>query len=215
MRQYVQSLGVTLSEEQGEKLTRFHAFIKDWNSKINLISRRDIDNLLVNHILDSLAAIPALLKNPLCHELMDLGPGGGFPGIPLKICLPEITLTCLEATQKKARFIELASAELGLTNVLVIAKHSQEAQKDTDLLNRYDFITARAVAELKELVKISFSFLKPGGKLLAYKSSKADEEIEAAADIIKRMGGKLEGELRQKQEINDKDRRIIIIRKIK
>lgn len=215
MRQAVQSLGVTLSEEQGEKLARFHALVKEWNAKINLISRRDIDNLLANHILDSLSAIQVLTERTTSIELLDLGPGGGFPGIPLKICLPQINLTCLEATQKKARFIGLAAAELGLSDVMVIAKHSQEAQKDRALLNRYDFITARAVAELKELVKISFPFLKPGGKLLAYKSSKADEEIEAAADIIKKMGGKLEGELRQGQEISNKDRRIIIIRKIK
>jgi len=212
MGQAVQALGVTLSQEQGEKLFRFQALVKEWNTKVNLISRRDIDNLLANHLLDSLTALPALAAEPSA-EVMDLGPGGGFPGIPLKICLPEMKLTCLEATQKKARFLERAVTELGLPDVLVIAKHSQEAQKDKSLLNRYDFITARAVAELKELVKISFPFLKVGGKLLAYKSSKAGQEIAAAGEIINKLGGTIEGELRQEQEPSDKDRKIIIIRK--
>jgi len=213
VRQTAQTLGITLTEEQGEKLAVFHALVKEWNARINLVSRRDIDNLLANHILDSLAAIPTLAADPTRSEIMDLGPGGGFPGIPLKICLPYLKLTCLEATQKKARFIQLAAKELDLSDVLVIAKHSQEAQKDKGLLNRYDFITARAVAELKELVKISFPFLKVGGKLLAYKSSKAGQEIEAAGEIIRKLGGTLGGELRQEQGLIDKDRKIIIIMK--
>ena len=213
MRQAAQVLGVTLDEEQCKKLSKYHALVKDWNTKINLISRRDIDNLLANHILDSLAAIPILIENKFPIELMDLGPGGGFPGIPLKICLPEIKLTCLEATQKKARFIELAAKELSLSDVLVIARHSQEAQKDKNLLSRYDFITARAVAELKELVKISFPFLKVGGKLLAYKSSKVGQELEVAGEIIHKLGGTIEGELRQEQGSGDKDRKIIMLRK--
>ncbi|HAD82625.1 MAG: 16S rRNA (guanine(527)-N(7))-methyltransferase RsmG [Candidatus Edwardsbacteria bacterium RIFOXYD12_FULL_50_11] len=212
MGRAVQALGVTLSQEQIEKLFQFQVLVKEWNAKVNLISRRDIDNLLANHLLDSLTALPALSAKASA-EVMDLGPGGGFPGIPLKICLPEIKLTCLEATQKKARFLELAANELGLSDVLVIAQHSQAVQKDITLLNRYDFVTARAVAELKELVKISFPFLKVGGKLLAYKSSKAGQEIEAAGEIINKLGGTLEGKLRQEPGAGDKDRKIIIIRK--
>ncbi|MDQ7797578.1 MAG: 16S rRNA (guanine(527)-N(7))-methyltransferase RsmG [Candidatus Edwardsbacteria bacterium] len=210
--QAVQALGVTLSQEQMEKLFQFQALVRQWNAKVNLISRRDIDNLFANHLLDSLTALPALAAKASA-EVMDLGPGGGFPGIPLKICLPEIKLTCLEATQKKARFLELAVTELGLPEVVVIAQHSQAVQKDKNLLNRYDFVTARAVAELKELVKISFPFLRVGGKLLAYKSSKAGQEIEAAGEIIHRLGGTLEGELRQEPGAGDKDRKIVIIRK--
>lgn len=203
---------MTLSQEQIEKLFQFQALVKEWNAKVNLISRRDIGNLFANHLLDSLTALPALAAKPTT-EVMDLGPGGGFPGIPLKICLPEMKLTCLEATQKKARFLELAANELELSDVLVIAQHSQAVQKDKSLLNRYDFVTARAVAELKELVKISFPFLKVGGKLLAYKSSKAGQEIEAAGEIINKLGGTIEGELRQEGGSGNKDRKIIIIRK--
>jgi 16S rRNA (guanine527-N7)-methyltransferase len=213
MRQASQILGVTLDEEQCNRLSKYHALVKDWNTKINLISRRDIDNLLANHILDSLAAIPILIENKSPVELMDLGPGGGFPGIPLKICLPQIRLTCLEATQKKARFIEMAAKELSFTDVMVIAKHSHEAQKDTALLNKFDFLTARAVAELKELVKLSFPFLKKGGKLLAYKSSKASQEILEAEETINKLGGELVEELRQEGGSGNKDRKIIIIRK--
>jgi 16S rRNA (guanine527-N7)-methyltransferase len=208
-------LGVTLSDEQGEKLSGFHYLVREWNTKINLVSRKDVDNLLTNHIIDSFSALPVLQENPDKNEMMDLGPGGGFPGIPLKICLPWIKLTCLEATQKKARFIETAVAELGLTDVLVVAQHSAEAKKDKSLQEKYDYVTARAVAELRDLVKISFPFLKPGGKLLAYKSSKASDEIDAASDILKKMGGRVEGEIKQDKDFSDKDRKVVIIKKIK
>lgn len=212
IRQSARSLGLTLDEEQCDRLASYHDLVRDWNARINLVSRRDVDNLLADHIIDSMAAIPLLSERGAPCDLMDLGPGGGFPGIPLKICLPHIKLTCLEATQKKARFIELAAKELNLSDVLVIARHSQEAQKDKSLLDRYDFVTARAVAELKELVKMSFPFLKRGGALLAYKSSKAREEMETSVGLIGKLGGKVMGEYRREE--SNKDRRIIVIRKM-
>lgn len=206
---------MTLDAEQCEKFSRFYSLVKDWNTKINLISRRDIDNLLANHILDSLAALPVLLNYPEDAKGMDLGPGGGFPGVPLKICLPKLKLTCIEATQKKARFIELVVSELGLADVVVIAKHSKEIQRERELLNGFDFITARAVAEIADLVKMTFPFLKTGGNLIAYKSGKTEEELRAAKDVMNRCGGRFKEEIRQDQNLSNKDRRIIVIRKIK
>jgi 16S rRNA (guanine527-N7)-methyltransferase len=222
-------------------LSRFFVLLKDWNGKINLVSRKDIDNLLPNHILDSLVALPLLqefvglrhsetLATPdpqrICDKnqddgdgsvfrVMDLGPGGGFPGIPLKICLPEMEIVFVEATQKKAKFIELAIQELGLTGSTVIPKHSRDLLKDPAHLGHYDIITARAVSELKELVKDSFPFLAPGGQLLAYKASKADEEITAAEDVIRKLGGKLEHGISLSAPLTGKERRIVVVRKSK
>jgi 16S rRNA (guanine527-N7)-methyltransferase len=202
-------------------LSRFFVLLKDWNGKINLVSRKDIDNLLPNHILDSLVALPLFRTNNEQRttanqlRLMDLGPGGGFPGIPLKICLPEMAITFVEATQKKAKFIELAIQELGLTDSTVIPKHSRDLLKDPAHLGKYDLITARAVSELKELVKDSFPFLAPGGRLLAYKASKADEEIAAAQDVIKKLGGKLERGISLSAPLTGKERRIVVVRKMK
>lgn len=204
--------GLGLMPQQTEQLVRFAGLVADWTVRVNLVSRREAGNLWDNHILDSLAALPALAEKPSA-EVMDLGPGGGFPGIPLKICLPSMGLTCLESTRKKARFIEMVVNELGLTGVEVVAQHSQEAQKDKAFLGRYDFVTARAVAELKDLVKMALPFLKVGGKLLAYKSSRAEEEIFRASAAIKKFRGSLEGKMEGPAGTSGKDRRIIVIRK--
>lgn len=204
--------GLDLSTGQLEQLERFAGLVAEGNLRMNLVSRREAENLWENHILDSLAALPLLMAHDQ-PMVLDLGPGGGFPGIPLKICLPVLRLTCLEATQKKARFIELAVRELGLADVTVIAKHSQEAQKDRSLLKGYDFITARAVAELKDLAAMALPFLRPGGQLLAYKSSRAAEEVSRAAAALKKMGASVEGELMAPAPASDKNRRIIIIKK--
>ena len=204
--------GLVLMPQQTEQLGRFAGLVADWTVRVNLVSRREAGNLWDNHILDSLAALPALAEKPSA-EVMDLGPGGGFPGIPLKICLPSMGLTCLEATRKKARFIEMAAQELGLTGVAVVAQHSQEAQKDKAFLGRYDFVTARAVAELKDLIKMSFPFLKVGGRLLAYKSSRAEEEIFRASAAMKKYMASLEGVMKTPAGTSEKDRRIIMVRR--
>jgi 16S rRNA (guanine(527)-N(7))-methyltransferase RsmG len=249
----IQALGITLDQKTLDALLHYAAFLREWNERINLISRKDIDNLVPNHILDSLVALPLLQELlQLRHSepaaspdhrridfdnkdrsfeskagcntqddgdrsalrLMDLGPGGGFPGIPLKICLPEMELTMVEATQKKAKFLELVIPELGLTNTMVIPKHSRELAKDPAHIRKYDIVTARAVSELKDLVKDSFPFLAPGGRLLAYKSGKAEVELAAAQEVMKKLGGVIETGLILSTPVAGKERRILVVRKM-
>ena len=213
-------LGITLEPKAVEDLLHYAAFLREWNERINLISRKDIDNLIPSHIIDSLIALPLFrstvekqtTNNQL--QLMDLGPGGGFPGIPLKICLPEIELALVEATQKKAKFLELVIPELGLTNTTVIPKHSRDLVKDPAHIRKYDIVTARAVSELKDLVKDSFPFLIPGGRLLAYKSGKADAEIAGAQEVMKKLGGVIETGIIVTTPGSGKERRIVVVRKM-
>lgn len=178
------TVGLEISPGQTQQLEQYARLVLEWNQKINLISRQNAEKTVVGHILDSLTALPLLdeaaRSSPVPMTVMDLGSGGGFPGFPLKICRPGINLTCLEATQKKARFLDLASQELALQNVTVVPQHSQELVKEKELQNKYDVVLCRAVAELKELVKSSFPFLRPGGVLLAFKAQKAEQEIKEA-----------------------------------
>ena len=170
------------------QLEQYARFVLDWNQKINLISRQNAEKTVTGHIADSLAALPLLdgaaTSSPVPMTVMDLGSGGGFPGFPLKICRPGIHLTCVEATQKKAKFLDLASQELALQNVTVVQQHSQELVNEKELLSKYDVVLCRAVAGLKELVKSSFPFLRPGGVLLAFKSQKAEQEMKEAENEL-------------------------------
>ncbi|HTY07875.1 MAG TPA: 16S rRNA (guanine(527)-N(7))-methyltransferase RsmG [Candidatus Edwardsbacteria bacterium] len=253
MQTAAEGSGLSLDPAQAASLSRFCDLLRDWNGRINLVSRKDIGNLVPNHVVDSLAALPLLQQLMLSRHsepvsapdhrriyagekdrsfegkagcatqddgksmglrVMDLGSGGGFPGIPLKICLPGMRITFVEATQKKAKFIELAVAELGLAETAVIARHSSELARDPGHRAQYDVVATRAVAELKELVKLSFPFLKPGGRLLAYKASKADEEIAAAHDVVKKSRGVIEPAPALPAPPTEKTRRIVVVRKL-
>jgi 16S rRNA (guanine527-N7)-methyltransferase len=212
--------GIALEPGAVDGLLRYGVLLRTWNERINLVSRKDIENLIPNHVIDSLVALPLFIKPANTEHktqsglmVMDLGPGGGFPGIPLKICLPEMELTMVEATQKKAKFLELAIQELGLVGASVLPKHSRDLLKDQSRLGKYDIVTARAVSELKDLVKDSFPFLAPGGRLLAYKSGKADEEIAAAQQVMEKLGGMLEAGIIMTTPGTGKERRIVVVRK--
>ncbi|MBI4727836.1 16S rRNA (guanine(527)-N(7))-methyltransferase RsmG [candidate division TA06 bacterium] len=188
IKQAEQARNIKLEPMQAQQLEQYARLVLEWNQKINLISRRNAERTVAGHITDSLAALSLLdeaaryCPSPL--NVMDLGPGGGFPGFPLKICRPGIYLTCVEATRKKAKFLELAARELGLQNVKVVPQHSQELVKDTAHLHKYDIVLCRAVAALKELVPAAAFFLKAGGKLLAHKSQKAEQEIKEAGKAM-------------------------------
>jgi len=220
-----QNLGIRLEELSGatgreitpgqiQQLEQYARFVLDWNQKINLISRQNAEQTVAGHITDSLAALPLLdeaaISSPVPMTVMDLGSGGGFPGFPLKICRPGINLTCVEATQKKAKFLDLASQELALQNVTVVPQHSQELVNEKELLSKYDVVLCRAVAGLKELVKSSFPFLRPGGVLLAFKAQKAEQEIKEAEGTLKLLGGRVE---ESEAYQPGTERKIIVIRK--
>jgi 16S rRNA (guanine527-N7)-methyltransferase len=145
---------------------------------------------------------------------MDLGSGGGLPGIPLKICLPEIDLTLVESTKKKARFLVAAANDLGLEGVAVVDRHSRELERSPEHRSKYDLVTARAVAELKELIVLAFPFLKPGGRLVAYKGARAVEEAAGAGNTLKRMHGKIENLPVLLSSETEHGKKIIVIRKI-
>jgi 16S rRNA (guanine527-N7)-methyltransferase len=210
-----ETIGLEVSPGQIQQLEQYARFVLDWNQKINLISRQKAEQTVAGHIADSLAALPLLdeaaISSPVPMTVMDLGSGGGFPGFPLKICRPGINLTCVEATQKKAKFLDLASQELALQNVTVVPQHSQELVKEKELLGKYDVVLCRAVAGLKELVKSSFPFLRPGGVLLAFKAQKAEQEIKEAEKELAKTH--LRVKTIKEYVIDGKSRQIIVLEK--
>lgn len=204
-----------VSPAQIQQLEQYARFVLAWNQKINLISRQNAEKTVAGHIADSLAALSLLdeaaISSPVPMTVMDLGSGGGFPGLPLKVCRPGINLTCVEATQKKAKFLDLASQELALQNVTVVPQHSQELVSEKELQNKYDVVLCRAVAGLKELVKRAFPFLRPGGVLLAFKAQKAEQEIkEAEKELAKNH---MRVKTIKEYGIDGKPRQIIVLEK--
>jgi 16S rRNA (guanine527-N7)-methyltransferase len=168
-----------LSARQREQLAALDALYREWNDKINVISRKDIDNLYLHHVLHSLA-IARVLPFQAGARVLDLGTGGGFPGIPLAILFPETAFTLIDGTRKKIRVVEEVAQGLGLSNVA--ARH----QRVEELKGRqFDFVVTRAVATLDKLAPWSMPLIRdeqqhalPNG-LLALKGGHIRQEITA------------------------------------
>ncbi len=167
-----------LTAQQIQQFEQLQPLYRDWNQKINVISRKDIDNLYERHVLHSLA-IAKLYTFLSDAEILDLGTGGGFPGIPLAIFFPQTKFTLIDGTGKKIRVVNEVKTALGLTNVQAKQIRAEE------LKQQFDFVVSRAVTQLDVLVTWSFRLLKkkqqhanPNG-LIALKGGKVHAEIKA------------------------------------
>ena len=136
-----------LSDEQRQQFEQLDALYRDWNAKINVISRKDIDNLYEHHVLHSLAIAKAINFRP-GTKILDFGTGGGFPGIPLAIMFPDCQFKLIDGTGKKVRVAQEVATAVGLKNC------QPEHLRGEDEKGRYDFVVSRAVMPLPDLVKI-------------------------------------------------------------
>ena len=136
-----------LTDRQAEQFAQLDALYRDWNSKINVISRKDIDNLYEHHVLHSLA-IAKLLPFQPGTTIMDIGTGGGFPGIPLAILFPECQFLLIDSIGKKIKVASEVAQTLGLTNVVCKQERAEDEKQ------KFDFVVSRAVMPLPDLVKL-------------------------------------------------------------
>ena len=170
----------SLTAEQLSRFAALDALYHDWNAKINVISRKDIDNLYEHHVLHSLSIAEIITFRP-GTRVMDLGTGGGFPGIPLAIMFPEVQFHLVDSIGKKIRVCNEVIAALGLTNVTTQHARAEEVKQ------RFDFIVSRAVMPLADLVKIARSHIaqKPNAAnalpngLIALKGGELEHEAAA------------------------------------
>jgi 16S rRNA (guanine527-N7)-methyltransferase len=164
-----------------------------WNDSINLTGIRDPEAIAREHVLDSLSAL-ALLRRAGITEFVDLGSGGGYPGLPLAVALPATRAVLVESIAKKARFLSAAVVAVGLADRVDVAPIRAEAFA-TDPLQRgrWQAVVARAVADLTELAELSLPLLKAGGLLVAWKSLPLATELERAERAVGKMGGRLAG----------------------
>lgn len=170
-------------------LDRFEAYLRlllDANTRFNLTAIEDLEEAWTRHILDSLTLLaPLSVLAPA--RLIDVGSGGGAPGIPLAIALPQVKVALLEATGKRARFLEAAARELGLANVTVINERAEIAGRDPMHRERYDVAVARAVGPLTVLAELTIPLVRDGGVVLAIKGQKALQEIAEAKQALHRL----------------------------
>ena len=169
-----------LTDQQVEQLVQLQPLYADWNSKIIVVSRQDVENLLERHVLHSLCIAHEFSFNPEA-QILDLGTGGGFPGVPLAIMFPETRFTLVDSIGKKIKVVEEVSAALGLTNVKAIHGRAESLK----MAGQFDFVVTRAVAQLPQLlswcqhlIKKKHSHAYPNG-LIALKGGDISGEVDA------------------------------------
>lgn len=188
------ALCIPLKPEHFEAFRVYQEALVTWNEKFNLTAIVDDEGVQIRHFLDSISCLPALEKaGPLNGQrLIDVGTGAGFPGIPLKLLRPGVRLTLLEATAKKATFLEHIVARLGLEGVTVVNDRVETTGQDPVHRERYDWAVARAVAEMPILAEYLLPLVKVGGRMLAQKGEGAPAEVQRAEGAITQLGGRTE-----------------------
>lgn len=166
----LQQMGIALSVPQQLQLLAFVELLKKWNSTYNLTALRDEHKMISHHILDSLSLLDYIKE---AKTLMDVGSGGGMPGIPTAICRPDLQITLLDSNTKKTTFLQQVVIELGLSNVTV-ASGRVEAMHDKNV----DVVTSRAFAELADFISLTKHLLNENGYWAAMKGVYPYEELE-------------------------------------
>ena len=183
------ALGIEFEPGDVEKLGRYLALLLETNKQFNLTAIKDPDEAWSRHILDSLTLIALLAELPKQAKVIDVGSGGGLPGIPLAIVMPHLRFTLLEATGKKAEFLRKAIEGLELTNTNVVLGRAETVGQSGSHRERYDAVVARAVGPMAVIAELTVPLAKVGddespGRVLLIKGQKADEELAAAKQAL-------------------------------
>ena len=180
--------GIPLTAEQIGQFSVYHEMLLDWNTRMNLTALTAPEDVAVKHIIDSLTAYDAALFDG-ARTLIDVGAGAGLPGIPLAVYAPHLTVTLLDALNKRVRFLTEVTAAMGLQNVRCIHARAEEAARTAEHRAAYDIAVSRAVARLPVLLEYTLPFVRVGGTLLALKGRAYAEEQKEARRAAEVLGG--------------------------
>jgi len=184
--------GVRLDAQHLGRFQRYVEAVVAWSARVNLVGTPDLATILERHILESIALGAALRERELLRpgaHVADVGAGAGFPGVPIAIVWP-VRLTLIEATAKKARFLDALVADLGLPDAEVRAGRAETLAHDAGLRERFDLVLARAVAPLPALLELTLPFARVGGRVATPKGSRAGDELAAARNALAVLGGR-------------------------
>ena len=187
------ALQIELTPEQLAQLAEYLAQVLEGNQRMNLTAIRDPDAAWRRLIVDSLSVLPGIDDvEPVSGgavRVIDIGSGAGLPGVPIAIARPDVSVTMLESTGKKAQFIADCIEALGLENAQVIPDRAETAGQDPEYRGQYDVAVSRAVGVMSLVLEYSLPLVREGGRVLAMKGPRAEQELDASGDAMDKLGG--------------------------
>ncbi|MCR4588063.1 MAG: 16S rRNA (guanine(527)-N(7))-methyltransferase RsmG [Lachnospiraceae bacterium] len=187
-------LNISLTPEQINAFQIYYDLLVEWNKKMNLTSITEFEEVCSKHFLDSLSLVRIFSQRELESgklALIDVGTGAGFPGIPLKICFPQLSVTLLDSLNKRLTFLNEVIHCLQLKDIVTVHGRAEDFGRDKKYREHFDLCTSRAVANLTTLSELCLPFIKKDGCFVSYKADKGEEELAAAGKAIGILGGKV------------------------
>ncbi len=208
MKKLFNEFKIELTDRQAELFDKYYKILIEYNQRFNITAITEKEEVYKKHFIDSILGV-----DKFCGQtLIDIGSGGGFPAIPIKIMKENINLTLLEATGKKCDFLRAVANELQLKNVTVLNGRAEDFAKDERYREKFDMCSARAVARLNTLAEYCIPFVKVGGEFISFKGD-ATEEVREAERAIKLLGG----EIKEVKEytLEEAKRALVVVKKVK
>ena len=188
-------INIEISDDQINCFEKYYELLIEKNKVMNLTAITDKEDVIVKHFIDSIALIPYLtdkginINNKL--KIIDIGTGAGFPGLPLKIMMPDVKFTLLDSLNKRVSFLNEVIDELKLKDIEALHGRAEDYASDNKYREKYDICVSRAVANLSTLSEYCIPFVKEDGFFISYKAGESEEEINNSKNAIKILGGKI------------------------
>lgn len=180
-----------MNDRQVNQFIDYYELLIDWNNKINLTSIVEFEDVIIKHFIDS-ASILNFYNVEKCRSMIDVGTGAGFPGIPIKILVPDIELVLLDSLNKRINFLNEVIYKLGIDNCKAIHSRAEDLAILPEYREKFDLCVSRAVSNLSTLSEYCLPFVKTNGYFISYKSSDIDDEYNSSLNAIKKLNAKCE-----------------------
>ena len=190
--QEVDNLGLILNKKQKEQFDQYYNLLIEWNKVMNLTAITDYDQVNLKHFTDSLTIVKVISMEKM-ENMIDVGTGAGFPGIPIKIMFPHLKVVLLDSLNKRVKFLNTVIEELGLKDISAVHGRAEDIGKNKLYREKFDLCVSRAVANLSTLCEYCLPFVGITGSFVSYKSADSEEEIKNAEGAVKILGGKIDG----------------------
>ena len=186
----LENMGISYDDKKDSQFAGYMDGILEWNQHVNLTAIKDREEFLEKHYIDSLLCAGSL-EFQRSETIIDVGTGGGFPGVPLAIAFPEKEFTLMDSLNKRIKIIQQLCEELGINNVTAIHGRAEELGRKKHLRESFDVCVSRAVANMSTLSEYCLPFVKVGGCFIAYKGPDCEDELLAAENAVEKLGGSI------------------------